>query len=216
MSGKSSATGQRVDVKTWGLCLFYNTGDRVYQLMIPRCGVVSSLLLVDDRTRRRRLYCSRINALLQLSQGIMLQPAKSSRRLLNIRSRLRDVERLGQHATAVYHKKKHNGVDLEQACPNRAVGDLILQPPLRSPERHETGNCQARRDGKTLKVFGLPSRVLGYASGRNVESCKTSQTRQHESRQQQLVQGRTAANGETTRSRSNAERDLWQSEKVTP
>lgn len=126
-------------------------------------------------------------------------------------SRFGNVERLRHHTTSMSEEDADHRMYLQQPLSDRSVRNRILNPVSSHPERHESNDAQARRNGQTFKVLGFAAGVLGDVSRRDVEASQACESREDEDGQKELVEGSANADRERTRCGSDAERDLGMS-----
>lgn len=119
---------------------------------------------------------------------------------------LRDVKSLGEHAACVDAEQANHRVELKDSSSSIcSQWQHLLNPALRNPVGHERTNGETSGNGETFEVLRLAGRVLGHISRGDVEACQSSQTREHEASQQQLIETRADTETEGTSSGCYAE-----------
>lgn len=136
-----------------------------------------------------------------------MRPSSTERR----RSlRLRHVQGLAAHQTAVDDEHGDDGMDLERGAGEpQAERDVVEDPALADPVGHEGVDAEGGGDGGALEVAGLAAGVLGDVGGRHVEARQPRQPAQHEDGQQRVVQRRAQAQAEGYAGGGQAEGDLF-------
>lgn len=98
--------------------------------------------------------------------------------------------RLARHQNTAEHEQANDGVEFEHRVLGPGPQRQVLQDPaLAHPVRHQPGDSQRGRDGRAFKVLALPRGVLGYIGHRDVEARQARQAAEHKERQEEVVDG---------------------------
>ncbi len=104
------------------------------------------------------------------------------------------------------HEQQDSRVEFEHGALQQSTkGDVLENPAVVQPVRHNSVQDKGCGDGCALKVFALSSRILGQHGDGNVESRQTSQTAQDEEHKADGVKDRSQAQGECDHGRSDTE-----------
>lgn len=130
--------------------------------------------------------------------------------------RLRHMQTLAAHETAVDDEQERDGVDLEGGSGEpEAAGDVGEDAVLRDPPGHEGVEAQGRGDGRALEVARLAGGVLGDVGGRDVEASEAREAAEHEEHETCVVESRAQADAEGYAGRGQTERYLSAHQKVS-
>lgn len=125
------------------------------------------------------------------------------------RSELRYADGLARHQTAVQDEQSGGRVKLERrATEPDTPGQVVEDPALTNPVGHEGIEGEGGGDRGALKVSALTRGVLGQSRDGDVETGETSETAEDEEAEEDVVDGRTHAQGEGDGGGGEAERDL--------
>lgn len=107
------------------------------------------------------------------------------------------------------HEDEHGRVELEDgALGQSAEGNVLQDPALADPVRHDGVDAKRSGDWCALKVLALASGVLGQCRHGDVEAGETRQAAKNEKGQADSVGDGTHADAEGHHGRGNAERNL--------
>ena len=95
---------------------------------------------------------------------------------------------LARHADTAQQEQSHNRVELKNSSSSPGTQRQVLQnPTLADPIRHQKGYGERCRDGCSFGVFTLSRGVLGDVSDGDVEACKSSQAAEDEECKEEVV-----------------------------
>lgn len=115
------------------------------------------------------------------------------------------------HKATMHDKHKHDGVHGQnRVLKPDTTRQVVVDPPAVHPVCHHGVQSQRCRDRRALEVLRFSGSILGDHSGGDVEARKASQPTEHEEGEQDVVGGRTQADGEGHHCGGEAEGDLLQ------
>lgn len=87
-------------------------------------------------------------------------------------------------------------------------GNVLQNPPIIQPVRHDAVQEKGGGDWRALKVFALSSGILGQHRDGNVETGQSRQAAQDEERESGSVENRSQSEGECDHGGGDTERNL--------
>jgi hypothetical protein len=104
------------------------------------------------------------------------------------------------------HERQHDRVHLQGSTREPdTTREVIVNPPVRHPPRHDGVETKCRGDGCSLEVGGFAGGVLGYARGGDIEARQTGKAAEDEERKAEVVEQGAEADGERHSSGGHAE-----------
>lgn len=117
------------------------------------------------------------------------EPTQSPPYLPILPLRLRNMNRLANHQTAMQHKHGDNGVKLERgALEPQTEGHLLQRPALVHPIRHDLHHEQRHGNRGALEVLRLAGCVLGDHGDGDVEAGEAGEAAEDEETEENVVE----------------------------
>lgn len=122
------------------------------------------------------------------------------------------ADRLAGHEAAMDHEQDDGGMELKsRALEPGAKRQVVMDPTLREPVRHDGIHAKRGRDRGSLKVLALARGVLGQDSHGHVEAREASETAQNEKGEADRVGNGAEAKSKGHHSWGDTEGDLTKS-----